>query len=97
MLRGEIGRSWLTSAKIARKASHISTAYSALLQARHHQTPYAFVQSAKLMRATGEHNRALRDLEHEIQLVERTENSVVDLTVEGTDDDDERKWMKAKV
>ncbi|KAI0032945.1 hypothetical protein K488DRAFT_78188 [Vararia minispora EC-137] len=95
LLRREIGRSWLTSAKIARKAGHVSTAYSALLQARHHQTPYAFIQAAKLTRASGEHERALRDLEHSLSLVEQSED-VIDLTEDNVIEEDDRKMLKAK-
>ena len=74
----------------------MSTAYSALLQAKHHQTPYAFVQAAKLVRATGENDRALRDLEHSLVLAEESEG-VIDLTEEATVDEDTKKLLKAKV
>jgi serine/threonine-protein kinase ATR len=96
VLRWEIGRSWLASAKIARKAGHISTAYSALLQAKHHQTPYAFVQAAKLVRAKGENERALRDLEHSLVLAEQSED-IIDLTDDVAMDDDAKRMLKAKV
>ena len=58
-----IGRSWLLSAKLARKAGYLQTAYSALLQARHNNAPFSFVQSSKLARSTGEPLKGLQELE----------------------------------
>lgn len=60
----EIGKSWLASAKIARTASQWQTAYSAMLQAEQTQVQFAFIQSAKLLKATGEPLRALQELEN---------------------------------
>ncbi|KAI0068558.1 hypothetical protein BV25DRAFT_1792048 [Artomyces pyxidatus] len=93
-LSGEIGRSWLASAKIARKAGHWQTAYSAMLQAQQSRTAFSFVQSAKLIKATGEPLRALQELENSIHVTKLQEDNsdVIDLTGE----DDETKEMKAK-
>lgn len=62
-----IGRTWLASAKIARKAGHGQTAYSAMLQAQQRSTPFWFVESAKLIKANGEPLRALHELENAIR------------------------------
>jgi len=59
-----IGLTWLDSSKIARKAGHWQTAYSAMLQAQRRAAPYWFLESAKLTKATGEPLRALQELEH---------------------------------
>ncbi|KAJ7639483.1 hypothetical protein FB45DRAFT_977215 [Roridomyces roridus] len=91
----EIGRSWLASAKIARKAGQWQTAYSAMLQAQQSNARFAFMESAKLVKATGEPLRALQELENSMRLLGLIEDNpaVVDLT---TDDDNEAKKMKAK-
>lgn len=59
-----IGLTWLDSSKIARKAGHWQTAYSAMLQAQRRAAPYWFLESAKLTKATGEPLRALSEMEH---------------------------------
>ena len=94
-LREEVGKVWLTSAKIARKAGHLSAAYSALLQAQHRKTPYTFVQAAKLVAAGGDHSRALRELEHSIRLATEADAGIIDLTGESGNDAD-KKLMMAK-
>lgn len=93
-LAGELGRSWLASAKIARKAGHWQTAYSAMLQAKQSKARFSFVESAKLVKVMGEPLRAVQELENSMRLLGMLENSpdVVDLTL----DDDESKNMKAK-
>ena len=90
---GEVGRSWLASAKIARKAGQWQTAYSAVLQAQQSKARFSFMESAKLVKATGEPLRALQELENSMRLLGLIETDVIDLT----DDDDETKKMKAKV
>ncbi|KAG5648746.1 hypothetical protein DXG03_000093 [Asterophora parasitica] len=50
-LAGELGRSWLASSKIARKAGHWQTAYSAMLQAKQNKARFSFIESAKLVKA----------------------------------------------
>ena len=59
----EIGDLWLSTSKIALKADHMQTAYTAILQARQMQTDYTFVQSAKLYKASGHIHRALQELD----------------------------------
>ena len=90
MFRDMIGQSWLISAKIARKAGHWQTAYSAMLQAEQAKVPFSFLESAKLTKAIGEPLKALQDLENSIQLSEAPQD-VIDLT------HDPDKKMKAKV
>ena len=63
-LKAEIGLSWIASSKIARKAGHEQTAYSATLQAKEAEAPFAFVQQAKLLKGNGEPLKALTDLEN---------------------------------
>jgi serine/threonine-protein kinase ATR len=93
-LTGEIGRSWLASAKIARKAGQWQTAYCSMLQAQQTNERFSFMESAKLVKATGEPLRALQELENSMSLLGLIENraGIIDLT-----DDDERKKMEAKV
>lgn len=62
----EVGQAWLLSSKIARKAGHSQTAYSAVLQARQYSTPFTFVQDAKLLYTTGQNLRALQELQHSL-------------------------------
>ncbi|CAA7258548.1 unnamed protein product [Cyclocybe aegerita] len=86
----EIGKAWLASSKIARKAKQWQTAYSATLQAQQAKMPWSFIESAKLLKET-DHLRALNDLESSTKMLGLFDD-VVDLT---TDADWER--MKAKI
>ncbi|KAI9467128.1 hypothetical protein BJY52DRAFT_1423860 [Lactarius psammicola] len=96
ILAGEIGRSWLTSAKIARKAGHWQTAYSAILQAQESRTAFSLMQKVRLIRATGEPLRALQELEHYLQTTRAQgsppDSDVIDLTEDGS----ELKQQKAR-
>lgn len=65
-LRNELGQAWIQTSKIARKAGYDQTAYSAALQAREVDAPFAFVQQAKLLRAHGSTFKALSDLENAV-------------------------------
>jgi serine/threonine-protein kinase ATR len=51
------------------------------------------MESAKLVKATGEPLRALQELENSMRLLGLFETDVIDLT----DDDEDTKKMKAKV
>lgn len=64
--RREISKAWLNTSKIARKAGHSQTAYSAILQARVIGDPFSFVESCKLVKADGDAHRALQELENAI-------------------------------
>ncbi|KLT45487.1 hypothetical protein CC85DRAFT_290333 [Cutaneotrichosporon oleaginosum] len=81
-LNSELGQSWIQSAKIARKAGYDQTAYSAALQAREAEAPFAFIQQAKLTRAHGGILKALRELEQPIaKLIREADKAdVIDLT-----------------
>ena len=96
ILAGEIGRSWLNSAKIARKAGHWQTAYSAILQAQESRTAFSLMQKVRLIRVTGEPLRALQELEHYLQTTRAQESQpdseVIDITEEGN----ELKQQKAR-
>jgi serine/threonine-protein kinase ATR len=94
MLGVEIGKSWLASAKIARKAGQWQTAYSAMLQAQQSNSRFSFMESAKLVKTTGEPLRALQELENAMRLFGLMEDNrnVIDLT-----EDEEARKMKAKV
>lgn len=70
---------WLTTSKIARKAGHVQTAYSAILQAMSLHAPFTFVQQAKLMRANGQPLKALSELENILPTL-RPDSSVVGLS-----------------
>ena len=91
----EIGRSWLASAKIARKANQWQTAYSAMLQAQQSKTPFSFIESAKLVKATGDPLRALHELENSVKLLGLFDDDTVDIDLTGPDPETSR--MKAKV
>jgi serine/threonine-protein kinase ATR len=67
-LQPEIGKAWIVSSKMARKAGYDQTAYSAVLQAREIDAPFAFVQQAKLSRANGA-LKALTELENSLSLL----------------------------
>jgi serine/threonine-protein kinase ATR len=96
ILAGEIGRSWLISAKIARKAGHWQTAYSAILQAQESRTTFSLMQKVRLIRATGEPLRALQELEHYLQTT-RTQDSLPDSDViDITEVGNELKQQKAR-
>ncbi|KXN89480.1 Protein kinase rad3 [Leucoagaricus sp. SymC.cos] len=92
-LTAEIGKTWLASAKIARKAGQWQTAYSAMLQAQQSKAKFSFLESAKLSKAMNEPLRALKELENSMKLSGLLENpaDVVDLTM-----NDETIRMKAK-
>ncbi|KAF9462064.1 hypothetical protein BDZ94DRAFT_1283268 [Collybia nuda] len=92
-LKGELGRSWLASAKIARKAGQKQTAYSAMLQAQQNEARFSFMESAKLIK-TAEPLRAVQELENSMRLLGLIDDNpmVLDLT----EDDEETTKMKAK-
>lgn len=56
----------MNTAKIARKAGHSQTAYSAILQAKVIGDPFSFMESCKLVKVDGEAHRALQELENAI-------------------------------
>ena len=87
--RDVISRSWLNSAKLARKAQYWQSAYSATLQAQQRGHPFAYIESSKLAKAVGEPLRALQELEASMQLSQ----NVTDLT----ENEEELTKMKAKV
>uniref|UniRef100_A0A0W0G3C2 non-specific serine/threonine protein kinase n=1 Tax=Moniliophthora roreri TaxID=221103 RepID=A0A0W0G3C2_MONRR len=91
-LTSETGRSWLASAKIARKAGQWQTAYSAMLQAKQRGTLFSFLENAKLLKATGEPLQALEQLENSMQLLGFIEvnANVINIT------DDNEDTIKAK-
>lgn len=62
LLRSELGHAWVTTSKFARKAGYEQTAYSAALQAKEAEAPFAFIQQVKLVRHQGEVYKALTDL-----------------------------------
>ncbi|KAG9127763.1 serine/threonine-protein kinase M1 [Ceratobasidium sp. 392] len=91
-LKHEVGRAWLTSSKIAMKASHYQTAYSSILQAQQNGMTFSFVQGCKLTKTLGEPLRALQELTHSIQNVP---NLVLDLTDSNASDTDPPPMAKA--
>lgn len=80
-LKAQIGQAWIQSSKIARKAAYEQTAYSATLQAKEADAPFAFLQQAKLLHSHGGVFKALTDLENTVTPMLRS--SVIDLTDEG--------------
>lgn len=57
----------MDTAKIARRARHTQTAYTAILHAQKMKMPYAFIQHCKLTKEIGEPLRALHELESALQ------------------------------
>lgn len=57
-----LGPMWLETAKIARKAGHGQTAYSAVLRAAQLNAPMTFLQSAKLKHDDQQDQRAIQEL-----------------------------------
>jgi hypothetical protein len=90
-----IGRSWLLSAKLARKAGYLQTAYSALLQARQNAAPFAFMQSSKLARVIGEPLKGLQELERAYEQLS-VELEVIGI-VKGPGPKSETQIMQSKV
>ncbi|KAH9077054.1 hypothetical protein EDB83DRAFT_2504335 [Lactarius deliciosus] len=97
ILTGEIGRSWLISAKIARKAGHWQTAYSAILQAQESRTTFSLMQKVRLLRATGEPLRALQELTHYLQTTRVQDTPLDSDVIEITEDESEVKQQKARL
>ncbi|KAH9938115.1 uncharacterized protein B0H18DRAFT_1080892 [Fomitopsis serialis] len=88
-IRDIIGESWLATAKIARKAGHWQTAYSAMLQSQQCDMASCFLESARLVKANGEPLRALQELENHMQVAgmlkdvqDTLNNDVIDLTTD---------------
>lgn len=65
-INAEVGSLWLETSKIARKAGHFQTAYSAILQARDCHADFAFFQSAKLFKANDQTYKAIQELDNAI-------------------------------
>jgi len=65
----QIGPLWLETSKIARKAHHFQTSYSALLQGVRLHAPLAYYQSAKLKAATDQSQRAIQELDGALRSV----------------------------
>lgn len=65
--RAEIGGLWLETSKIARKAGHSQTAYSAILQADNFNAPFVFLQRAKLLKAGDQAYKAIQDIDNALQ------------------------------
>jgi serine/threonine-protein kinase ATR len=84
-LKPQVGLAWIFSSKIARKAGYEQSAYSAVLQAKEADAPFAFVQQAKLLRANGGVFKALTDLQNSISIVKKVTaaDHIVDLTETG--------------
>ncbi|KAG0147580.1 hypothetical protein CROQUDRAFT_76465 [Cronartium quercuum f. sp. fusiforme G11] len=58
-----VGQLWVQTAKIARKAKHLQTSYSAVLQASELKTPTAFLQRAKLLKLEDQPHKAIAELD----------------------------------
>ncbi|PLW29691.1 hypothetical protein PCASD_22318 [Puccinia coronata f. sp. avenae] len=62
-----VGWLWVQRAKIARKAGHLQTAYSAVLQASELQAPTAFIQQAKLMKSEDQLSKGVLKLDDNLK------------------------------
>lgn len=93
VMRGEVGQSWVSTSKIARRAGHIQTAYSAVLQAVQCQAPFAFVQRAKLLALSEQTQGAIQELNNALQSISAAASSLttsagstlIDLTKDGSE------------
>lgn len=65
-LNAQVGSLWLETSKIARKAGHFQTAYSAILQARDCHADFTFFQSAKLFKANDQTYKAIQEIDNAI-------------------------------
>ncbi|OCF42201.1 serine/threonine-protein kinase ATR [Kwoniella heveanensis CBS 569] len=100
LLNDTIGDTWILSSKIARKAGYEQTAYSAVLQAKEADAPFAFIQQAKLLRSHGGVYKALTDVDNALKpLLKDRGMDVIDLAggegSEVRDFDQDRKLAKA--
>ena len=68
----EVGEAWIATAKIARRAGHMQTAYSATLQATQNQATFAFVQRVKLLAKEEQTHAAIRDLVNSLNTLTST-------------------------
>jgi serine/threonine-protein kinase ATR len=75
LMKAEVGAAWIASAKIARKAGHEQTAYSATLQAKLAMAPNVVFQQTKILKATGHPLKALNELENGIANLKRQQIS----------------------
>ncbi|KAM0793140.1 hypothetical protein ACM66B_000616 [Microbotryomycetes sp. NB124-2] len=66
-IRNSVAKLWLQTSKIARKAGHTQTAYSAILQARDMNSDVVAYQRAKLLKAMDEPTKAIQDLANYLQ------------------------------
>ncbi|CAH1797711.1 unnamed protein product [Owenia fusiformis] len=66
-LHTEIGKSWLRSAKVARKVGHLQTAFSFLLNGSSYHLPELFVERAKWFWAKNDHDLAQTCIEKGLQ------------------------------
>ncbi|EGF99436.1 uncharacterized protein MELLADRAFT_112732 [Melampsora larici-populina 98AG31] len=57
---------WVQTANIARKAGHLQTSYSAVLQASELKTPTAFLQRSKLLKLEDQPHKAIAELERNL-------------------------------
>lgn len=97
-LRSEIGQAWIATSKIARRAGHFQTAYSAVLQSSQCQAPFAFVQRAKILAREDQGQAAIQELNHSIQVMadaRKVKPSVIDLTNTEEKDLDDLAYAKA--
>ncbi|XP_070572431.1 serine/threonine-protein kinase ATR-like isoform X2 [Ptychodera flava] len=63
----EIGKCWLQSARVARKAGHIQTAYSSLLNASAYAMPEYCLEKAKWLWSKGDLHQALISLQKGVE------------------------------
>lgn len=70
--RKDVGEAWIATAKIARRAGHMQTAYSATLQATQNQATFAFVQRVKLLAKEEQTHAAIRDLVNSLNTLTST-------------------------
>ncbi|KIY70380.1 hypothetical protein CYLTODRAFT_347818 [Cylindrobasidium torrendii FP15055 ss-10] len=89
----ETDKSWLATAKIARRSNQMQVAYSALLQAQSSGYAGAFIESAKVMKGT-DSSGAVAQLRKSMQLF--NQDLTNDRHAIAGETDAERQLMKAK-
>ncbi|KZW04164.1 hypothetical protein EXIGLDRAFT_758462 [Exidia glandulosa HHB12029] len=97
-LNEAIGKTWLDTAKIARKAGHFQTAYSALLQASENRATFTYVQACKLTKDNGDALKALHDLTAELSKVQgATGEGDLSASAQALPEHEKRRLAKAMV
>ncbi|KAI9105925.1 hypothetical protein DFS34DRAFT_36356 [Phlyctochytrium arcticum] len=93
-VQNQLGKLWLQSAKISRKAGHIQTAYSALLHASKFKAPEVQLERARWLWTQKETHKAMFELRSAIRTIDQTIPG--DVAKNTTDTRDDVVFTRAK-